>query len=63
MAKDIVSGDTAEAVAYALMLDVFAGLDKLHGGTPVAGVTEVQILNLYTLCLDAARGQRFGKKP
>ena len=52
-----ITGDSPEAVAYALMLDVLSATGRASAeGRP--SVTEAEMLNVFARCLLAAKGAR-----
>lgn len=57
MANQIVSGDSKEAVAYALLLGIAAGQSKIYnagnqaGAIPVVSADEKWVLETYAKCL------------
>ena len=53
---NIVTGDTPEAVAYALFLDCLRASDAGGGVGPNTGMPETDILALYGRCLATVRG-------
>lgn len=59
----IVTGDTPEAVAYALFLDCLYAAGKASSNKPTNSMSEAEILDLYGRCLAIVRGQRFLPQP
>ena len=57
MLKECIQGDSPEAVAYALMLQVFAGKGYIYAGHTKLDVSETEVLETYGRCLDAVKGR------